>query len=217
MLLALKKTTLALLLIICSLGCGTGYASDIDNLERLISSKNINVKELRSMGPGIMPDLVTLYKQGDSMRRATIAWVWYQLKWKSAAAREVMLGDIDATHKDLRLQVQWALGRVSDDTEVVQVLLDKMMNDPNPLFRDKAACALASDQIHLNDHQRVKILDGLITGMESNNPQVRDISIKAMKIQTGQTKQYSPTAPAEQRAQKIHNWRQWLDEYKSNL
>ena len=169
------------------------------------------------MGPDNMPDLVTLYQNGDSMRRATIAWVWYQLKWKSPAARKVMLSDINATHKDLRLQVQWALGRVSDDTEVVQVLLDKMMNDPNPLFRDKAACALASDQIHLNDHQRVKILDGLITGMESSNPQVRDISIKAMKIQTGQTKQFNPNESAGQRAKIIRIWRQWLDEYKSNL
>lgn len=213
----LKRITISLLLITSSLWCVAGFAGDIDTLDRLISSKNINVPELRSMGPDIMPDLVTLYKKGDSMRRATIAWVWYQLEWKSAAAREVMLSDIDATHKDLRLQVQWALGRVSDDTEVVQVLLDKMMNDPNPLFRDKAACALASDQIHLNDHQRVEILDGLITGMESNNPQVRDISIKAMKIQTGQTKQYSPTDSAGQRAQKIQNWRRWLDEYKSNL
>lgn len=169
------------------------------------------------MGPAIMPELVTLYKKGDSMRRATIAWVWYQLEWKSPAARKVMLADMNTTHKDLRLQIQWALGRVSDDTEVVQVLLDKMMNDPNALFRDKAACALASDQIHLNDHQRVEILDGLITGMESNNSQIRDISIKAMKIQTGQTKQFSPNASADQRAQKIRNWRQWLDEYKSNL
>ena len=169
------------------------------------------------MGPDIMPDLVTLYKEGDSMRRATIAWVWYQLKWKSPAAREVMLSDINSTHRDLRLQVQWALGHVSDDTEVVQVLLDKMMNDPNPLFRDKAACALASDQVHLNDHQRIKILDGLITGMESSNPQIRDISIKAMKIQTGQTKQFNPYESAGQRAEKVRNWRQWLDEYKSNL
>ena len=213
----LKITYLTLMLIISTLWSGAGYSADIETLNRLISSKNINVQELRSMGPAIMPDLVTLYNKGDSMRRATIAWVWYQLEWKSPAAREVMLADMNATHKDLRLQIQWALGRVSDDTEVVQVLLDKMMNDPNPLFRDKAACALASDQIHLNDQQRVKILDGLISGMESTNPQVRDISIKAMKIQTGQTKQFSPNASADQRAQKIRNWRLWLDEYKSNL
>lgn len=169
------------------------------------------------MGPSIMPDLVTLYKNGNSMRRATIAWVWYHLEWKSPEAREVMLADINTTHKDLRLQIQWALGRVSDDTEIVQVLLNKMMNDPNPLFRDKAACALASDQIHLNDHQRVELLDGLIKGMESNNPQVRDISIKAMQIQTGQTKQFRANASADERAEKIRGWRQWLNEYKSNL
>ena len=45
--------------------------------------------------------------------------------------------------------MQWALGRVSDDPAVVDVLLENMRNDPNPLFRDKAACALAYDQIHL--------------------------------------------------------------------
>ena len=45
--------------------------------------------------------------------------------------------------------MQWALGRVSDDPDVVDVLLENMQNDPCPLFRDKAACALAYDQIHL--------------------------------------------------------------------
>jgi hypothetical protein len=214
---SLKIAYITLIFMVSGLWCGVGYSADIANLEQLISSKNINVPELRSMGPDIMPDLVTLYKRGDSMRRATIAWVWYQLEWKSPEAREVMLTDINTTHQDLRLQVQWALGRVSDDTEIVQILLDKMMNDSNPLFRDKAACALASDQIHLSDHQRVEILNGLIKGMESDNAQVRDISIKAMKIQTGQTKQFNPNAPATQRAQKIIIWRQWLDEYKSNL
>jgi hypothetical protein len=214
---SLKIAYLTLILMVSGLWCGVGFGADIANLEQLISSKNINVPELRSMGPDIMPDLVTLYKRGDTMRRATIAWVWYQLEWKSPEAREVMLTDINTTHQDLRLQVQWALGRVSDDTEIVQILLDKMMNDSNPLFRDKAACALASDQIHLSDHQRVEILNGLIKGMESDNAQVRDISIKAMKIQTGQTKQFNPNAPATQRAQKIIIWRQWLDEYKSNL
>ncbi len=169
------------------------------------------------MGPSIMPDLVTLYQQGDAMRRATVAWVWYQLAWKSQAARKVMLADMNTTHQSLRLQIQWALGRVSDDTEVVQLLLDKMMHDPNPLFRDKAACALASDQIHLSDLQRVELLDGLITGLESSNPQVRDISIKAIQIQTGQTKQFRANAHAAERAQIIWKWRQWLGEYKSNL
>jgi len=211
------KSYSILLLLISSLWSVPAYCTDIETLDRLLASKNINVQALKSMGPAIMPNLVTLYKKGNSTRRATIAWVWYKLAWKSPAAREAMLADMDTTHKTLRLQIQWAIGHVSNDTEVVHILLDKLMNDPNPLFSEKAACALASDQIHLNDFQRVELLDGLISGMESDSPQVRDFSIRAMQIQTGQRKQYNANAPAGERAQQVRIWRQWLNEYKSNL
>jgi len=47
------------------------------------------------------------------------------------------------------MSVQYALGRVSSDVSVVDALLDNMQNDALLLFRDKAACALAYDQVHL--------------------------------------------------------------------
>lgn len=209
----------ALLLTIATIFCTNPAiaVTDLAPVEAIIASKKINVPALRAMGRDVMPRLVTLYKRGDPMRRANIAWVWYQLAWKSSAAREVLLEDVHTKHPTLRLQVQWALGKVSDDTEVVAILLDNMMHDPNPLFRDKAACALASDQVHLNEHQKVQLYDGLITALESDNAQVRDIAIKALKIQTGQTKQFNPKAKPEQRSIKVNNWRQWLEQYKSNL
>ena len=104
---SLKRPCFTLLLLISALWSGAGFCADIATLDRLVSSKNINVQALRSMGPAIMPDLVALYRKGDSMRRATIAWVWYQLGWKSPAARELMLADMSTTHKDLHLQIQW--------------------------------------------------------------------------------------------------------------
>jgi hypothetical protein len=54
-----------------------------------------------------------------------------------------LLKDVPAQNEKLRIQVQWALGRVSDDEEIVDILANIMVNDPSALFRDKAACALA--------------------------------------------------------------------------
>ena len=47
----------------------------------------------------------------------------------------------------------------------MDVLLDNMRNDANPLFRDKAACALAYDQIHLTEKQKVRLYEGLINSL----------------------------------------------------
>jgi hypothetical protein len=75
-----------------------------------------------------------------------------------------------------------------------------MRTDRNPLFRDKAACALASDQIHLTPGQRVAQFEGLIDALGDLEPQVRAIAIQALKILTGQTKDYRPGASPDQRA-----------------
>ena len=84
--------------------------------------------------------------------------------------------------------MQWALGRVSSEDKVVDTLLGIMRNDHTELFRDKAACALAYDQIHLSDTQKVDLYAGLIGGLDDRKPQVRKISIQALKIHTGQTR-----------------------------
>lgn len=178
----------------------------------------LNVTALHHMGPSVLPVLVTLYrKQPDPQAKAVIAKAFYELGWKSEDAKEALLQDINTQHVGLRLEVQWALGRVSNDSNIVPTLLDIMRHDNNALFRDKAACALASDQIHLSPQQRFGLISGLVEALGDDNPQVRHISILALKIQTGQTKGFDPNASAEERSARIAAWRQWLEEYKNNL
>src|SRR5262249_49426393 len=108
-----------------------------------------------------------------------------------------------------------ALGRVSPDIDVVDVLLDNMQNDANPLFRDKAACALAYDQIHLTEKQKVHLYEGLIGDLDDPKLDVRSIAALALNIQTGQTKGFNANAAPAQRQAAIREWRKWLDEYRS--
>jgi HEAT repeat protein len=186
-------------------------------VEQIIAAERIDLARLKSYGPAVMPPLVELYRRADEATRTKIAWVFYELSFKSEEARQALMQDVHTKRAGLRLQVQWALGRVSDNPDVVRTLLANMQHDPNPLFRDKAACALASDQVHLAEPQKVELFEGLIVSLESRDPQVRSIAIKALKIQTGQTKNYRPNAPADERAAAIGEWRRWLAEYKSNL
>lgn len=117
----------------------------------------------------------------------------------------------------MRLQVQWALGRVSADNDVVDQLLENMQIDSNPLFRDKSACALASDQIHLSPKQKGRLYEGLIKALSDSKLDVRSIAIKALQIQTGQTKNFEPNASEPARNQTIKEWQDWLKKYNSQL
>ena len=178
----------------------------------------IDVNVLKGMGPAVLPHLVRIYKSTpDESARASYAWVFYSLGWKSPEARAALLRDINTQNESLRLQVQWALGRVSDDTEVVNILANIMRNDANPTFRDKAACALAYDQIHLTEKQKVQLYGKLIDGLKDPKEQVRSIAIQALKIHTGQTKGFSPNDNPESRAHAIETWTKWLAEYEKNL
>jgi len=134
-----------------------------------------------------------------------------------AEAKRALMADVHTQDQRLRLQVQWTLGRVSDDPDVVDVLLENMQRDPVPLFRDKAACALASDQIHLAPAQRLRLFEGLIHALDSEIPQVRQIALQALQILTGQTKGFLPGAEPEARRRAVGEWKQWLAEYRSNL
>jgi len=113
--------------------------------------------------------------------------------------------------------VQWALGRVSDDPAVIDVLLDNMRNDPVPLFRDKAACALAYDQVHLAPAQKLRLFEGLIGALDDPKLQVRQVAIQALSILTRQTKGYSPGGDAAERSASVAVWQRWLVEYRENL
>ncbi len=176
-----------------------------------------NIDEIRSIGPSAIDVLVQLYRESDKDTRVIIANAFYKLGVNSPEAKKALLQDIYTTDKRLRITVQYALGRVSNDDEVVEVLLDNMRNDPSPLFRDKAACALAYDQIHLTDIQKIKLYEGLIHALDDPNPQVRHISITALEIHTGQRKGYNPNDDLIERTEEVRLWKQWLEKYKSNI
>lgn len=195
----------------------TATAISEAEIEQILSKKKIDIAQIKSHGPSAIPPLVKLYERSSEGQRSRIAWIFYQLRIKSPEAKRVLMKDVHTRHAGLRLQVQWALGRVSNDDDVVQTLLQNMQHDPKPLFRDKAACALASDQVHLAPRQKVKLYQGLIEALGSPKLQVRNIAIKALKIQTGQTKGFRAGSHPGARQKIIEKWQLWLTEYERNL
>lgn len=173
--------------------------------------------ELKSHGAATIEPLLTLYQAGDVDTRRRVANALYALSIKSEQARQLLMRDIHTPHQQLRLAVQWAVGRVSNDADVVRTLLDNMRNDPNPLFRDKAACALAYDQVHLTEHQRLLLFEGLVHALEDEKTDVRNIALLALQIHTGQTKDFQPQAPLTVRQLGIQQWKTWVAEYRKNL
>jgi HEAT repeat protein len=177
-----------------------------------------DVAAIRAMGPSVLPKLVQLYgsSRNDDFK-ARVAQILYELSWKSPEAKAALMKDVHTGNQNLRLQVQWALGRVSNDQDVVDTLLANMRSDSNPLFRDKAACALAYDQIHLTEQQKVRLFGALIDSLRDDKLDVRNIALLALQIHTGQTKNFNPSASATEREQSIRAWQQWLAQYKSGL
>lgn len=197
--------------------CGThstcALAVSEADLAPLVEDQNVEAVE--TLGADAMPVLVRLYQNSEIAKRTKIAAIFYGLGWKSEEAKAALMKDIKTDDSALRLQVQWALGRVSSDDEVVTQLLGNMRNDPNPLFRDKAACALANDQIHLTEKQKAKLYEGVIAALADEKDDVRHIAGLVMQIQTGQTKGYDSNGPPEARAASILAWEKWLEEFKS--
>jgi len=197
----------------CPAQAGDVTYSEVDEL----LGPPVQLQRLRTLGPDILPFMAAIYSTAEASRKASIASTFYNLGWQSEDAHAALMQDIHTDNESLRLQVQWALGRVSGKSEVVDTLLDIMRNDRKALFRDKAACALASDQIHLSEEQKVDLFAGLIDGLSDPKPQVRNISIKALQIHTGQTRGYRATAATQERNRSIAEWHRWLDEYRDNL
>jgi len=174
--------------------------------------------ELEAMGAELLPVLARLYAaEPDPAERRLMANVFYRLGRESPEAKAALLRDVHTDHVELRLAVQWALGRVSGDDDVVPLLLSIMRDDPNRLFRDKAACALASDQIHIDPRQRLLLFEGLVDALEDPKPQVRSIALQALRVHTGQSKGFAPGAPPAQRAAAVARWRTWLVDYEREL
>jgi HEAT repeat protein len=215
----LRLLLLAAALVVGGLGPNRAHAAPAPaaspDLRSLAYAGNFDA--IKALGPNTMPELVQLYRNGTEDQKASVAYVLYNLGWKSEPARIALMSDVHTENSKLRLQVQWALGRVSDDPGVVDVLLDNLQNDANPLFRDKAACALAYDQIHLKPAQKVRLYEGLIRALDDAKPDVRWAAGLALSLQTGQNKGFNANAPIEQRRQAIEKWQLWLAEYKSQL
>jgi len=187
--------------------------TDVAKVKRLVSQKD--TAALKAIGTDVLPVMIQMYRTSNESQKTDIAETFYQLGWKSPEAKQALMADVHTQNQNLRLQVQWALGRVSDDMDVVEVLLENMRNDANPLFRDKAACALAYDQIHLTERQKVRLYEGLIHALNDPKADVRTIALLALNIHTGQTKGFSANAPVAQRDGAIRQWQKWLDEYRS--
>jgi hypothetical protein len=171
---------------------------------------------LAATGPGVVDDLVRLYQASpDPERKARIAMAFYYLGQKSEKARVALLADAHTAHEALRLQVQWALGRVSNDDVVVDTLLDTLLRDPNPLFREKAGCGLAYDQIHLTEPQKVALYERLIVLLDAPSRETRGLAIRILEAHTGQRKGYHPALPEDKRRERLERWHQWLQEYRA--
>jgi len=204
------------LLLVATLLAGTAGAVDVDPARLRAAAVQGDFKQIRTMGPSVMPALARLYTTSSEQERASIAYVFYNLGWKSPEAKRALMADVRTQNQTLRLQVQWALGRVSDDADVVDVLLENMQHDPVPLFRDKAACALAYDQIHLAPAQKLKLFEGLVRALEDDKVQVRQIALQALQILTGQTKSFPPAGAPEARRAAVEEWKRWLAEYRAH-
>jgi hypothetical protein len=171
--------------------------------------------DLRQLGRGVLPVLTRLYAISDPATRKDLAGAFYALGWESPEAKRALSRDLGTPDTDLRIVVQYALGKVSGDDEVVDRLLQAMRTDPSPLIRDKAACALTYDQPHLGRAGLIRLYAGLIAALEDEQAQVRSIAILALEVRTGQTKGFVPLAPPQRRAPAVAKWRRWLTEYEA--
>jgi hypothetical protein len=172
---------------------------------------------LRALGEEAVASMVWLYELSEEPERIQLANLFYKMGVRSQVAERALVRDFHSENVELRLAVQYALGRVSDDPMVIETLLYTLENDRDPLFRDKAACALAYDQIHLDAKQKVRVYEGLIAALSNPKAQVRAVSIQALSILTGQTKGFHALFPEDRRERSIALWQLWLEDYRAHL
>jgi hypothetical protein len=194
------------------------YESNKQAIKALMDMKTRPIQDIKEYGYGAIPILTELYKEAESNReKSKIADVFWRLGWKSPQIEEALMGDLDSTDEGLKINVQWGIAKSTQSSEVINKLLYNLEYDSSALVRDKAACALASDFIHISPEQRIVILRGLIKGLSNDIQQVRNSSILALAIQTGQRKGFVATADADSRTESITVWHEWLDEYERNI
>ena len=172
---------------------------------------------LAAHGPEAMPILIELYREAGTDRRTAIAHAFYRLGLRSEEAKELLMADAKSLDEDLRIAAQYALGRVSDDPAIVDLLVDNLQTGFNPLVRDKAACGLAYDQIHLDDRQKARLFRKMIELLDSPNQETRWLAIRVLQVHTGQLKGFFPQWPEERRVAAVERWKRWIEEYEANL
>ncbi len=172
---------------------------------------------LRALGDEAVASMVWLYELSEERERIQLANLFYKMGARSQVAERALVRDFRSENVELRLAVQYALGRVSDDPMVIETLLYTLENDRDPLFRDKAACALAYDQIHVDAKQKARIYEGLIAALSNPKSQVRAVSIQALSILTGETKGFHALFPEDRRERSIALWQLWLEDYRAHL
>jgi len=198
-------------------------SDDAAQVDAIIAANEFHISPedlatLKAFGPDVVDHVLQRYQQADEDRqKAKLAAVMWSLGMKNETATDVLLQDIHAGDETLRINVQYALGSLSSSPVVVNALLDNMRNDDNPLFRDKAACTLAYDQIHLDPQQKYFLYRGLIEGLGDEKAQVRDISIRALEIHTGQRFGFAAKSGPQQRSAAITRWNAWLKDYQKSL
>lgn len=212
--------SLALAVALLPQGARAGAANDSmtpSEVARLVDVGDYEA--LRALGPDVMEVLAEIYTSREATReREKVAWAFYQLGFESQAAVAALMPDVEGeVDENLRISAQYALGRVGDDPVIVEVLLRNMRTAPTFHLRDKAACALAYDQVHLSERQKVLLFAGLIDALEDPKADVRHIAILALSIHTGQRKGFVEQAPIASREKAIRAWREWLAEYRAQL
>src|SRR3989442_4675131 len=129
----------------------SGEAPEDEKQVAALLFPRVDLEALKGKGPSVLPIMVRLYERSDEERRTTLATAFYGLGWKSPDARRVLMRDAHTQNQELRLQVQWALGRVSSDQDVVDVLGGNMRSDANPLFReDRKSTRLNSSHVRIS-------------------------------------------------------------------
>jgi HEAT repeat protein len=214
---AARESLGAALVLIAVLGlAGPAAAADRPDVADLVARGD--VEALKALGPSILPEVLRLYAAGDEDKRANVASILYGLGWKSEEAMRLLMADVHTEHEGLRVSAQYALGRVSNSDQVVDVLFENMMRtDSKWLFRDKAACGLAYDQIHLTEQQKVRLFARMIEVLDDADAGTRQLAIQVLVVYTGQSKGYDPGSTGEARTASIEQWWKWLDEYRRQL
>jgi HEAT repeat protein len=217
----IPRSSVVALSLLLTIPLATAFAAsarpDDERRVAALLSPHPDIEAIRALGPGVLPALAGLYERSDETRRMTIAWTLYSLGWKSEQAERALMRDARSSNVRLRLQVQSALGRVSSDPEVVDVFLENVRDDDGPMYRDKAAVTLASNQVHLTEDQRFRVYERLIAALADPSLQVRQSALRALQFQTGQTKNFDPAGSPKARESALGEWQRWLQAYRSNM